>query len=129
MSQEWNVKFGYKGLWRRLFFLKESWWIFKAVMKLMYFSSCHERGTSSKLQSREINIKLSLFLKTYRIYSAISRDLKHCACRLGITRTKNKSKTPGYKPRPIRYYKTELLITGNLTFSEKKITSIVINRA
>ena len=48
----------------------------------------------------------------YRIYSTISRDPKRWTCRLGITRTKNKSKTPGYKPRPIHYYKTELLTTG-----------------
>ena len=48
----------------------------------------------------------------YHIYLTISRNPKLWTCRLSITRTKNKSKTPGYKPRPIHYYKTELLTTG-----------------
>ena len=52
------------------------------------------------------------YLFDYKPISAISRDPKLWTCRLGITRTKNKSKTPGYKPRPIHYYKTELLTTG-----------------
>ena len=38
-------------------------------------------------------------------------------------RTKNKSKTPGYKLRPIHYYKTELLTTGNgLQSREAKVS-------
>ena len=57
---------------------------------------------------------------TYRIYSTVSRDPKLWTCRLGITRTKNKSKTPGYKPRPIHYYKTELLTTGKPNIFGKK---------
>ena len=48
----------------------------------------------------------------YETILALSRDPKFCTCRLGITRTKNKSKTPGYRPRPINYYRTELLTTG-----------------
>ena len=52
------------------------------------------------------------YLFDYKPISAISRDPKLWTCRLGITRTKNKSKTPGYKPRPIHYYKTELVTTG-----------------
>ena len=57
----------------------------------------------------------------YRIYSAISRDPKLCTCRLGITRTKNKSKTSGYWPRPINYYKTELLTTAKPKIFGKKL--------
>ena len=52
------------------------------------------------------------YLFDYKPISAISRDPKLWTCRLGVTRTKNKSKTLGYKPRPIHYYKTELLTTG-----------------
>ena len=52
------------------------------------------------------------YLFDYKPISAISRDPKLWTCRLSITRTKNKSKTPGYKPRPIHYYKTELVTTG-----------------
>ena len=55
----------------------------------------------------------------YRIYSTISRDPKLWTCRLGITRTKNKSKTPSYKLRPIHYYKTELLTTEMVYRAEK----------
>ena len=55
---------------------------------------------------------LLIIIQDYRIYSTISRDPKLWTCRLGITRTKNKSKTPGYKPRPIHYNKTGLLTTG-----------------
>ena len=66
---------------------------------------------------------------TYRIYSTISRDPKLWTCRLRITRTTNKSKTPDYKARPIHYYKTELLTTGKPNIFGKKITLIVINEA
>ena len=60
-------------------------------------------------RTKSWNVKIVKQAKDYiyRIYSAISRDPKLWTCRLGITRTKNKSKTPGYKPRPIHYYKTE----------------------
>ena len=60
------------------------------------------------------------YLFGYKPILAISRDPKLWTCRLGITRTKNKSKTPGYKPRPIHYYKTELLTTGKPNMSTKQ---------
>ena len=65
--------------------------------------------------------KLKLpYLFDYKPISAISRDPKLWTCRLGITRTKNKSKTPSYKPRPIHYYKTELLTMGKPNIFGKK---------
>ena len=69
------------------------------------------------------------YLFDYKPISAISRDPKLWTCWLGITRTKNKSKTPGYKPRPIHCYKTELLTTGKPYIFGKKLTLIVINKA
>ena len=69
------------------------------------------------------------YLFSYKPISAMSRDPKLCTCRLGITRTKNKSKTPSYKPRPIHYYKTELLPTKKPNIFREKITLIVINEA
>ena len=60
----------------------------------------------------------------YRIYSAansaVSRDPKLCTCRFGMTGAKNKSKTPGYKLRPIDFYKTELLTKGKPNIFWKK---------
>ena len=71
-----------------------------------------ERPPLINQQSTGSLFKRGLCDASYRIYSAKSRDPKICTCRLDITKTKNKSKTPGFKPRPIHYYKTELLITG-----------------
>ena len=60
------------------------------------------------------------YLFDYKPILAISRDPRLWTCRLGITRTKNKSKTPGYKLRPIHYCKTELLTTGKPNIFGKK---------
>ena len=72
-------------------------------------------GLSNKIKRDKIP-----YLFDYKPISAISQDPKLWTCRLGITRTKNKSKTPGYKPRPIHYYKTELLTTGKPNIFGKK---------
>ena len=60
------------------------------------------------------------YLFDYKPILAISRDPRLWTCRLGITRTKNKSKTPGYKLRPIHYCKTELLTMGKPNIFGKK---------
>ena len=83
------------------------------------FCMCISRLSLSWTHLKILTIK-HLNNQTYRIYSAVSRDPKLWTCRLGITRTKNKLKTPSYKPRPIHYYKTELLITGKPNIFGKK---------
>ena len=55
----------------------------------------------------------------YRIYSAISRDPKLCTCRLGITRTKTKSKTSAISRDPFIITRLNCKLRENLTFSEK----------
>ena len=62
----------------------------------------------------------SPYLFGYKANSAVSRDPKLCTCRFGMTRAKNKSKTPGYKLRPIDFYKTELLTKGKPNIFWKK---------
>ena len=44
----------------------------------------------------QVKIFYLLYLFNYKLISAISRDRKLWTCRLGMTITKNKVKTPGY---------------------------------
>ena len=75
--------------------------------------------TLDRTQVNLLKVRLP-YLFDYKPISAISRDPKLWTCRLGITRTKNKSKTRGYKPGPIHYYKTELLTMGKPNIFGKK---------
>ena len=106
---------------------KNLWWHCTSVIRnliqdgIWWNLSIHNRTKAKIHYNFWKAFKLDIpYLFDYKPISAISRDPKLWTCRLGITRTKNKSKTPGYKPRPIHYYKTELLTTGKPNIFGKK---------
>ena len=104
---------------------KALWWLWKPIIIGNIVTVYHQTLLWLDFWGYKANlIEIKLFnipyLFDYKPISAISRDPKLWTCRLGITRTKNKSKTPGYKPRPIHYYKTELVTTGKPNIFGKK---------